>query len=262
MIKKIGIFPHPPVVLPEIGGNEYLKVINTYKAMEELAKEFIQSGIKKLIVISPHGPVYSRMLGVNISDTLQGDLSQFDYLKKYIFKNNLSLAKELVEDGFYPVKSNLDHGVLVPLYFFEKLDHNLEVVSISTGVMGIDELLEKGKFIQNLLNNGESYKDEDYGIVVSADLSHRLKEDSHYGFSEDGPIFDKMVYDYIALGKMEKIKEIPEDIVDGAGQCGFNPLILGSSAIQGLNVRTEVFSYEKPFGVGYLIGKGDVFYEK
>ena len=38
-------------------------------------------------------------------------------------------------------------------------------------------------------------------------------------------------------------------------------LLFYAFAVSGLKVSSEVFSYEKPFGVGYLVGKGDIEYE-
>lgn len=261
MIKKIAIMPHPPVLIPEIGKNEWHKVRKTYEAMEKVAQEFVDEKINKVLVISPHGPAYSRIVAVNIEEQLKGDLSDFNYPKKYIFSNIMDFSEDLVNNGFYSLKATLDHGALVPLYFFKKTNPGIEVVSISTGFMGMKELEKMGKVIGKLLNNNDKYKNEDYGIIVSSDLSHRLKEESYYGFSEEGPVFDKMVYEKIKEGKLEEIKNIPLNIVDGAGQCGFIPLVFLSYILSGLRVKTIVLNYEGPFGVGYLVGKGDVFYD-
>lgn len=262
MIKKIGIFPHPPVVIPEIGKDESLKVKETYKSMESLAREFIKDGIKKILVISPHGPAYSRMLAVNTNEYLVGSLKDFNYTKEFSYKNLLNLSQEFTKRGFYPIKANLDHGVLVPLYFFNKYKANIEILSISTGFMDKKDLESMGKIIGDILLNENKYKDETFGLIVSADLSHRLKPDSYYGYSEDGPVFDKMVCEAVENGKVEELINIPMNIVEGAGQCGFIPLLLAAFAVSGLKIDSEVLSYEKPFGVGYMVGKGDVIYEK
>lgn len=260
MLKKIGIFPHPPIVIPEVGKNDTQKVINTYKAMETLGKEFALEGIKKVVVISPHGPSYRGALAINTNKFLTGDLGQFNYDKKFKFKNNEKLVNVLIEHGYYGVQEDLDHGALVPLYFLEKFIPDLEIVSISTGFMEMEELEEKGKVIGNLLNDNDSFRNENYGLIISADLSHRLRKESHYGFSVHGPVFDRLVYDAIKEGRLDKIKNIPEKIVDGAGQCGFFPLVLASFALTDLDIKTRVLNYEGPFGVGYLVGEGEINY--
>lgn len=261
MLKKIGILPHPPIVLPEIGRKDAQLVDKTYKAMESIGQEFASEGINKIVVISPHGLAPSRMHAVNTGEILKGNLGQFNYAKEFNFKNNIQLVKKLVENDFYGIETELDHGVLVPLYFLEKLIPDLEIVSISSGFTNMEDLEEKGKVIANLLNRDDSFNNENFGLIISADLSHRLKEDSHYGFAEEGPVFDRMIYEAIEEGRLDKIKDIPENIVEGAGQCGFIPLILASFALSGLKIKTKVLSYEKPFGVGYLVGKGDIYYD-
>ena len=85
--------------------------------------------------------------------------------------------------------------------------------------------------------------------------------------------FDVLLKDHTTIGtggiadyfyranKVEELINIPAEIVEGAGQCGYIPLLLAAFAVSGLKVSSEVFSYEKPFGVGYLVGKGDIEYE-
>lgn len=258
MIKKIAIFPHPPVVIPEIGKNGWQLVRKTFSAMEAVGKEFFEDGVKKLLVISPHGPAYSRIIVVNNDNPLQGDLGDFDYNKKYSFSNNLEFVNALVENGFHGMRARLDHGALVPLYFLDREMAEIEIISISTGFMTFEDIKEKGNVVADLLNTDKRFRDEKYGIIVSADLSHRLKIDSYYGFAEEGPIFDKLIFDSVAESNLEKISKIPKEIVEGAGQCGFIPLVLLSEIVKDLEFNFQVLNYEHPFGVGYLVGKGEL----
>jgi hypothetical protein len=46
MIKKIAIFPHPPVVIPEIGKNGWQLVRKTFSAMESVGRSFLKMGSK------------------------------------------------------------------------------------------------------------------------------------------------------------------------------------------------------------------------
>ena len=53
-----GLAPHPPIIIPEIGRGEEQLGISTVRAMDELGKEFTQSGLDTLVIITPHGPVF------------------------------------------------------------------------------------------------------------------------------------------------------------------------------------------------------------
>jgi len=54
MIVFASICPHPPIILPEIGGKELKKVEKTVSAMKKLAKVFEESKPEKVVIISPH----------------------------------------------------------------------------------------------------------------------------------------------------------------------------------------------------------------
>lgn len=261
MIKKIAFMPHPPIVLPEVGGKEAEIVSGTFKAMDQVAKDFADAGIRKLVIISPHGVVDGRKLVVNLAQPLKGDLSNFRYSKKYEFNNSQSLAENLAANGFVGVENRLDHGVMVPMYFFARHFTDLEVLSLSTGYWDEKELAVRGAYLGQLLNKKQEFKEDDWGIIVSSDLSHKLKEDGPYGFAKEGPVFDKMVCEIIESGDLGQIKKIPYQIVDGAAQCGYIPLVFASEILKGCKLEAEVLSYEGTSGVGYLVGKGDVICE-
>lgn len=48
------ISPHPPIILPEVGGKETEKVVNTVVALEKAAKELDATKPDSLVIISPH----------------------------------------------------------------------------------------------------------------------------------------------------------------------------------------------------------------
>jgi aromatic ring-opening dioxygenase LigB subunit len=56
MLVFAAITPHPPIILPEIGGLELAKVKKTVNAMKKLAKIFKESKPEKVVIISPHPP--------------------------------------------------------------------------------------------------------------------------------------------------------------------------------------------------------------
>ena len=258
MIKKIAFLPHPPIVIPEVGGRDAEIVKETFEKMDLVAKEFADQGINKVLIISPHGVVDGRNLVVNLAQPLEGNLGNFGYFKSYQFKNSLELAMNLAANGFVPVESRLDHGVMVPLYFFARHFENLEVLSLSTGYWDEEELAHRGAYLAKLLNEDPDFAKDKWGIIVSSDLSHKLTEDGPYGFAKEGPVFDRMVYEIIESGDLGQIKKIPYHIVDGAAQCGYIPLAFAGEILKNCRLEAEVLSYEGTFGVGYLVGKGDV----
>ena len=53
------LMPHPPVVVPQIGGNRIRDIAATYDALEAISDRIVQSSPDRLVVISPHSPLFS-----------------------------------------------------------------------------------------------------------------------------------------------------------------------------------------------------------
>ena len=49
-----GLFPHPPIMIPEIGGKELSRMALTVKTEEEAMKHMVEKGIDTVVIISPH----------------------------------------------------------------------------------------------------------------------------------------------------------------------------------------------------------------
>jgi len=54
MLVFAAITPHPPIILPQIGGSDLAKVKKTVMAMKKLSKIFEKSRPEKVLIISPH----------------------------------------------------------------------------------------------------------------------------------------------------------------------------------------------------------------
>ena len=51
-----GIAPHPPIMVPEVGGEAIAAVRASIAAMAEFTRRIIKSGAETIILISPHAP--------------------------------------------------------------------------------------------------------------------------------------------------------------------------------------------------------------
>src|SRR5262249_28657711 len=52
-----GIAPHPPIMVPEVGGDAIGEVRASIDAMATLTKRIIESKAETLVLISPHAPL-------------------------------------------------------------------------------------------------------------------------------------------------------------------------------------------------------------
>ena len=260
-----GVAPHPPILLPEVGGADSKKVDRTFAAMQKFASQITESGAETVILISPHGAVFSDGVAINGNVTLSGDLKQFRADLTFAYSNDLVVVNEIIQQagkrgiaalgiddslaGEYGITTRLDHGVLVPMYFLDKAGIKLPVVSISMSMLPFEELYAFGAAIKDACTR----LGRKAALIASGDMSHRLTPDAPAGYSEKGAVFDRAVADLLAKKDFRGILSIDMGLAEAAGECGLRSIIMMLGAVDGVKVDAEVLSYEGPFGVGYMV---------
>lgn len=252
------ICPHPPIILPTIGREEDLrKVRKTIEAMEKLREKLEKIKPESLILISPHGPVGFKDMGLVRTEELFGTLSIFgDFTSKFFFKNDKKLCKKIeveCEKKNIPLriyeKIELDHGMLVPLYYLTK-NQKPKIVPLANSLLDNSWHYIFGKVLGKIAREN----DKKMGIVTSGDLSHRLSPGAPAGYSPRGKEFDEILVKFLKGRKIEEILNMDENLIEEAGECGLKPIIILLGALSELeNWEFEILSYEGPFGVGYLV---------
>jgi len=258
------LMPHPPVVIPAVGREQSKLVAATARSMDEVGRQIASLEPEVIVVISPHGPLFSDAITIRGENSLEGNLSDFGASEIHIKKNNArslvqSLADRAAENNLpavifdhvlarrFDVSVDLDHGVLVPLSFVESHYSNYELMEITYGLLSTDELYRFGQLLSACI--------DDLGIraviIASGDLSHKLKDSGPYHFDARGPKFDTWVVEAFQNNDLIKVVTADEALCEGAGECGKKSLDIMIGALDGLEVTSKVLSYEGPFGVGY-----------
>ncbi|WP_432404414.1 AmmeMemoRadiSam system protein A [Wukongibacter sp. M2B1] len=265
------LMPHPPIILKEIGRGKEKEIQNTIDGMEEIAKDIKEKMPKTIILITPHGPVFSDAIAISIKSQLEGNMAGFGAEQvKMIKDNDLEIANRIirysnkrnipcamVDDEFakeYNISTELDHGTMVPLYFVDKEYIHYRLIPITYGLLSNEDLYSFGKSIQEAVEEGE----EDVVIIASGDLSHKLKEEGPYGYNSAGEEYDRLIMDLIESLDVEKIINIDRNLCEEAGECGMRSIDIMLGSCDGYEVSSEVISYEGPFGVGYGVAKFEI----
>ena len=258
-----GLSPHPPIIVPDVGQGEEQKASSTVAAMDALGKQFAESDIDTLVVVTPHGPAFSDAVSISGLKTFEGDFLSFGSRVGVSLTNDLELAKAIakvgadnpiqtvlldkVNLGRYGIGSGLDHGTLVPLFYFKKHGFNKPVVIINIGFLPYFDLYLFGSFIERCaFRLGRRI-----GVLASGDLSHRLSKDSPAGFNPKGQLFDKSLMEKLAAFSASDILLMSPTLIEDAGECGLRPVSIMLGALDKAAVEAKVLSYEGPFGVGY-----------
>ncbi len=258
------ITPHPPLIVPGIGGEERERVGTTIRAMKEVADRIAAHGPETIVVITPHGPVFSDAMLVNTVETLGGDFGAFGAGEMAMHvENDLDFADALIDhakfeglplvsldESFaerFDVSEKLDHGALVPLHFIRERSDDFRLVHITYGLLSPLELYRVGRLIDEVA--GELGRK--YVVVASGDLSHRLKDAYSYDYHPSGPAFDKALLKALEEQAVDEIIHMNRSFIREAGECGKRSIDTLLGVFDGYDYQTEILSYEGPFGVGY-----------
>lgn len=259
------IVPHPPLLVPDIGGRELERVRSTKEAMERLGATIRDLSPEVLVMISPHTPIFRDAFTVKSGERLEGSFASFGCPQVRIAKDNdIQLARALVEEadaeglplvavehsrgGWLDRGEDLDHGLLVPLYY---LDQYLETPIVSLSISGLDyrSHFRLGAVVRRACRR----MGRKAFFVASGDLSHRLVRGAPAGYHPRGAEFDRRIVDIAGSGDFDSLYLLEEDLVEAAGECGLRSIHALWGALKNGELHNQVLSYEGPFGVGYLV---------
>lgn len=258
MLKFAAICPHPPIIIPTIGSPIDLeKASQTIKGMEKLSEELSKVKPETLLVISPHGPLDFDYFTINNFPILAGHFYNFgDFQTELIFKNDLDLVKKIEKEckkEKMPLKilslKEIDHGSLVPLFYLSQKYPNFKIVLLTFSYLDREVHFEFGKLLFKVIKKSK----ENIGIIASGDLSHRITPDAPAGFSPKGKEFDEKLIKLLKEKKIQEILNLDPNFIEEAGECGYRSIVILLGALNKLNWKTEIISYQSPFGVGYLV---------
>lgn len=92
------LFPHPPIIIEEIGRGEEKKAEKTIQGARELAHDISIRKPDTIIVITSHGPLFRDAISISVSEKLEGDFGDFGNRDlSFKFNNNLYLTKRIID---------------------------------------------------------------------------------------------------------------------------------------------------------------------
>lgn len=286
------IFPHPPIIIPEVGQGREKDAIKTIEATKRASEDIRSDAPDTIIIITPHGPFFEDYFYIPTDNILKGDMSQFGAPEvKLEFENNIELINKIIKnalaEGIYcgglenklmkemGVSKKIDHGAMVPLYYVNKeyrthksgtgdtegndisKPRKFKIVSISLADLPYIDLYRFGMCIGKAV----AESNERVVILASGDLSHTVSHASPYGYNKKGVEFDNLLVKYVSEGDVKSILNFDRDFCEEAAQCGLRSFLIMFGALNGYDIHPQVYSYEGPFGVGYAIAKikvGDI----
>lgn len=247
------LVPHPPILLPEIGGSRLNSVQQTRHALNELKTAL--SNVELFIFSSPHTPILASGFAINVAPALKSSFSEFGFSNLNVsLPSNIELAQffidALIKDGL-PIEAtystSIDWGVSVP---YSYIASGKPVISTSISSLPLEYHFNFGKALASACKQLEL----PVAFIASGDLSHRLSPAGPYGFSAKGAVFDGLIKNIFSSGQLQKLLNIDLSLASEAGECGLRPLAIMAGVFAETPFKSQLLSYEAPFGIGYLVG--------
>lgn len=251
--------PHPPLLIPVIGKNEFKKVEKTKQAFELLEQELYVTKPEVIVIITPHGSMLNNAFSINSATQFISSFEEFgDFSTKKQWSGYPELAsqiKELARENNMPVQltlsEKLDHGASVPLFYLTKHIPNIKILPLVYSCLDAKKHLEFGKILKEVF----AEKNERIAIVSSGDLSHGLTDDAPAGLRKTGKKFDAKIIELLETRNTAGMINLESDFIEDAAECGYRSLLILLGVLQNVNYTFKNYAYEAPFGVGYLTGE-------
>lgn len=259
------IVPHPPLAVPEVGRGQEKAIQATLDGYEEVARRIAHHAPDTIVIISPHTAYYADLIHLAGGSGAEGDLSQFRASEvrctlayDEAFRDALERAADARDIPVGQASGQpraLDHGMMVPLYYVNKVypANCYQAVSIGGSALPRPTLMEFGRCIASVAEA----LDRTCVLLVSGDLSHKLKDDGPYGFDPAGPAFDREFVRIVKSGTVNEFATLDANLCEDAAECGLSGFMMMAGAIDEVREQTgdaftsKLISYEGPFGVGY-----------
>jgi|SRR5436190_5875922 len=254
-----GIAPHPPIMVPEVGGKSIAEVQKSIDGMAEFARRVIESGAETVVLISPHAPLEADAFVAYSDTTLRADFAKFRAPETgFSVPTDEGLLSQIEDkasaEGFEIRRlrgAGLDHGSSVPLYFLLKNGWQGNVVALGYSYLSNEDHVRFGSCIRHAIDGAGRR----VALVASGDLSHRLRPDAPAGFNSNAHRFDEAVISAIKKNDPTPIEKIDPNLRRLAGECGYRSMLVAIGATKELSLQCELINYEAPFGVGYMVAQ-------
>jgi MEMO1 family protein len=256
------IAPHPPIMVPEVGGEDARATDASTAALGVAADLLARFSPETIVIMSPHTEGYADAFTVTTADRVSGDLSRFGAPEaSFAAAGDPELAHAIVEKAEatgVPVVAHealsrhsdaaLDHGVLVPMHFLDREGRH-PLVDLSFTYLEPAVHAAFGRAVRDAARSiGRRV-----AFVASGDMSHRLKPEAPAGFSPRAGSFDAEVVRLMSAGDFAGLAAIDPAWREQAGECGWRSFLTLGGFLEGSGAVSKVLSYEGPWGVGYMV---------
>ena len=163
-ILRYYLMPHPPLIIPEVGRGQEKVIQKTIDACNKIGEEIGELKPETVVIITPHGTMFSDALAISNEEYIKGNFTQFRDFETYIEgRIDKEFNEKLIDicnkknipvlgvDSKILKKFNreyeLDHGAMIPMYFINKFYKDYKIVHVTYATLNDIELYKFGMAI-------------------------------------------------------------------------------------------------------------------
>ncbi len=250
------ITPHPPLLIPTIGKEALKKLEKTKTAMERLAEDLYLAKPDVIFIISPHGSFFPDAFTINACTEFKTNFKEFgDLTTNLDLKGEVNMAamiSSLSKTQNIPStmisEPQLDHGASVPLFYLSSHLPDTKIIQFGFCDLDAKTHLDFGYLLKEKIMD----TNKRVAVIASGDLSHALATDAPAGFNAAGAKFDEKIQELLSSHNTAGMIQLDAEFVKNASECGLRSFLILMGILKNVDYTYRQYSYEAPFGVGYL----------
>ncbi|MBI5022808.1 MAG: AmmeMemoRadiSam system protein B [Candidatus Magasanikbacteria bacterium] len=253
------ITPHPPILIPDIGKDNIIKIQATKNALEKMEENLYVAKPDTILIISPHGRILPDAFSINTNPTYTVDLREFgDLTTQTQYQSDMTMIARISNEAKLKeiplalyTDHALDYGSAVPLHYLTKHLPEVKIIPLSYSLLEPKQHLNFGYLLKEEIMS----TNRRVAVIASGDLSHALTSDAPAGFSLEGKKFDENLMENLKNHNTTALLNLEPQICESAAECGRRSFLILLGILQRVNYKLKILSYEGPLGVGYLVAE-------
>ena len=259
------IAPHGGLAIAEACSPEERSLaVATRRGLEELGRLFTAARPEAVVIATPHNVHIESALGVIVSARVAGrlagappsvalDVPSATELAWLVLEEMLSAGLPSIGVSFgsndpATAVAPMDWGVLIPLWFMGGRHDPpvpLVVVTPSRDLSGSDHVGAGAAIAAAATRSGRRV-----AFIASADHGHAHVAEGPYGYHAGAAEYDALICDLVRGGKLERLVDIPLELVENAKADSWWQMLMLHGATKGW--RGRLISYEAPTYFGMM----------
>ena len=126
-----------------------------------------------------------------------------------------------------------------------------KIVPVGYSALSPAEHIRFGELLKDVIMQ----EDKRIALIASGDLSHCITGNAPGGYRPAGKQFDEAFIEHLEAKNVSGLAAMDTALVTEAEECGYRSTLIALGVMKNMQYAFKKYSYECPFGVGYLVAQ-------